>query len=102
MTDIARIVMETEDGRTVADPSIEQLQQLIDELVVADNTYLTVSTGTSGLEAWHVLVGLGHEEDGWYQVELQDFADDEHFYVSREGAAAAAAEVMDLVAEQLV
>lgn len=73
MTDTTRIIVETEGGRTVPGASVEQLQQLIEELAEPDNMHLTVSTGVSGLEVWHILVSLDHEKDGWYQVQLQDF-----------------------------
>lgn len=66
---------ESENGRTIPDPSEDAIYMLLEGLDLSDNTFLTLEP-TDASEGWYVSIAKQSEDE--YEVEFRDALTREH------------------------
>jgi hypothetical protein len=66
---------ETEQGRSIEDPSEDVIYMLIQDLAHPDNTFITIEPPPGG-SPWHIVISL--LPDQTFEVEYKDLARGEH------------------------
>lgn len=90
MTEATYYTAESESGDVVCDPSEDALYMRISDLVLPENSFLTVEPAGGGAE-WYVVVSL--LPDGAYEVEYRDARRSEHRIAGEADASRIAREI---------